>query len=130
MALRDDPYATEDILVNDLYADVPLYGQYKAKDGDSLFGNLRPEELYRLCTPANELIPGFSEGRRIYAIGGVIVKGRHHESGICVSHEFGDLNEVAAIDLVKEPFPWIPVPTIYFQGKVRSLFSGTKMQDK
>jgi hypothetical protein len=86
-----------------------------------LFKDLGPEELYGLCTPNNEMIPGFQEGHRIYAIGGVIVKGRHLQSGVCVRHKFGDLNEVAAIKPFKEQFPWIPVPTIYFQGRVQSL---------
>jgi hypothetical protein len=117
-----DPYATENIPPGDLYADVPLYGRYKAKDGDTSFKDSNPEELYKLCNCNSEMIPEFSEGRRVYAIGGLIVKGRHLESGVRISHEFGDLNEVAAIKLVQEQFPSIPVPTIYFQGKVQPLF--------
>ena len=119
-----NPYATENIPVSDLFADVPLYGRYKAKEGDSLFKELSPPELYELCTPNNEMILDFQDGRHIYAIGGVIVKGRHLQSGVHVSHKFGDLNEVAGIELVKEQFPWIPVPMIYFQGKVASHFAG------
>jgi hypothetical protein len=111
-------YDVENIPIDDLYASTPLYGRYKAKEGDWSIGNLSPAEIYSLCSSDNEMIPDFN-GRRIYAIGGVIVKGRHQlDSGIQISHRFGDANEVASIALVKDRFPWIPVPTIYFQGEV------------
>ena len=62
---------------------------------------------------------------------GLVVKGRHvTESGL-QSHAFGDANEAAAIALVYTNLPWIPVPRIYFQGKVRSMIFSrvTKIDD-
>jgi len=64
------------------------------------------------------MIPNYPEGRTIYAIGRVIVKGAHNTGGRVQSHEFGDANEYAAIALVAKSFPSIPLPKIYFQGKV------------
>ena len=57
----------------------------------------------------------FTEGRTIYAIGRVIVKAVDKKGR---SHELGDAKDAAAIALVAKHFPWIPVPTIIFQGKV------------
>jgi len=111
-------YDPESVPSDDLYASTPLYGRYKAKDGDSLIQHLTPLEIYTKCTLENEMVPEFIEGRHIYAIGGVIVKGRHELNSAVQSHAFGDANEVDAIALVREHFPWIPVPEVYFQGRV------------
>ena len=112
------PYEVHNIPAGDMYADTPLYGRYKATEGDVATAGLAPAEILALCGPDTDMIPDFPDGRHIYAIGDVIVKGRHDMNSITRSHAYGDANEAAAIDLVAKHFPWIPVPKILFQGKV------------
>src|SRR5215471_1593474 len=116
----NDPYTVENIPADDPYRSTLLYGRYKAKDGDFTAMTLSPGQIYALCDSDTEMIPDFPDGRHIYAVGGLIVKGRHEIDSAIQSHAFGDANEAAAAALVVKHFPWIPLPTIYFQGKVIS----------
>jgi hypothetical protein len=104
-----------------MYLDTPLYGRYKSTDIDIDSAKLSSSETLELCGPDTEMIPDFPDGRRIYAIGNAgIVKGRHEVNSVVQSHAFGDANEVAALRLVADRFPWIPVPKVLFQGVVKS----------
>jgi len=115
-----NPYETEIIPPSDLYSSTPLYGRYTPLPGDLNPVSLAPEALYSLVVrPENSLIPDPEyPGRNIYALRHVIVKGEHVENGQVISHKMGDMNDVAAIKLVRDQIPWIPVPKIYFQGEV------------
>jgi hypothetical protein len=113
-------YETEQIPPSDLYSSTPLYGRYTPRPGDLTPDSLPPAALYTLVVrPENSLIPDPEyTGRKIYALGHVIVKGQHVEKGQVISHKMGDMNDVAAIKLVRDRFPTIRVPEIYFQGEV------------
>ena len=113
--LMIDPYNAQVIPERDLYTDSCLYGRYKAAPGDFDPADKTPQEILNMCHPDNEMMSTFTEGRTIYAIGRVIVKAADVKGR---SHELGDANDAAAITLVTKHFPWIPVPTIFFQGKV------------
>ena len=86
--------------------------------GDTKRNRATLAEIYSLCGPENEMIPDLPDGRHIYVVGGVIIKGHHEVHSEIQEHTFGDANEAAAIALVNEHFPWIPLPSIYFHGKV------------
>jgi hypothetical protein len=113
-----NPYNAKIIPKNDVYGDVPLYGRFESTVDDFDPTNKTPQEILKLCGPANEMLPEVPV-RRIYALGKVIIKGADFGGGS--PHQYGDANEAAAIiALVSEHFPEIPVPEIIFQGKVRS----------
>jgi hypothetical protein len=116
----NDPYEVKSIPADDPYRSTPLYGRYKAEKGDFTSTTLSPVQIYALCRPDTEMIPDFPNGRHIYAVGRLIIKGHHEIDSVIQPHAFGDANEAAAITLVTKHFPWIPLPTIHFQGKVIS----------
>jgi hypothetical protein len=114
-----NPYNAKIIPKNDVYGDVPLYGRFESRVDDFDPTDKTPQEILQLCGPANEMLPEVPV-RRIYALGKVIIKGADFGRGSLQSHQYGDANEAAAIALVSEYFPEIPVPEIIFQGKVKS----------
>ena len=63
-----------------------------------------------------------SRGRRIYAVGGTIVKSCRLQSGICVSHEFGDLCEVATVSSLKNSSRGYLSRQYTLEGKIGFLF--------
>ena len=67
-----DPYEAQVIPERDLYADSPLYGRYRATPADFDPADKTPQEILDMCRPDNEMMPTFTEGRTIYAVGRVM----------------------------------------------------------
>ncbi|KAK7408518.1 hypothetical protein QQX98_009333 [Neonectria punicea] len=60
------------------------------------------------------------DGRDVFALGSVIIKSGHLHTTLTRDYSYNDANEVAAIDLAREPLAklGIKVPDIYFTGKI------------
>ena len=113
-----NPYDATTIPEGDIYADIPLYGRFQVDEHTFKFNSMEqsPGDILAMCNPQTMLMPDRPDGRIIYAVGDVIVKWRDKNGK--QSYENADANETAALRLVCESFPWLPCPTIHFQGKV------------
>lgn len=97
-----NPYETEPehIPINDLYADIPLYGRYRSKPGDfsvqlEHVGCLSSTSLHywesviSLCDETTRIYPADEGGRDVFALGNIIVKSSHlHDEREMVDYSF------------------------------------------
>ena len=124
-----NPYETDvrKVPESDVYADLPLYGRYSPHPTDFTPDPNRSQDdveywksVIGKCSEKNRVlsIPG---RRETFAIGSVIVQSshlqypRHYPT---VNYRMRDQNEVAALSIMRENFPKIPVPHVYYQGEV------------
>ena len=122
-----NPYDALTIPDGDLYGDIPLYGRFKLGEHTFKFDPTEhsPLDVLSMCTAETDMMPDRPDGRAVFAVGDVIVK--WHDRCGQQSYENADANECAAIELVNERFPWIPIPKVHFKGKVSNLADFSKL---
>ena len=119
---------------NDRYSDVPFYGRYFPHPDDfkpdpehinsTTTESLKYwEDVLKKCDATVRIYDNQNGGRDVFALGSVIIKSSHLKSvpegrRAFRDYSFADANEVKAIARVKEAFPDIGVPEIYFANKV------------
>ena len=124
-----DPYETDISKVpsTDQFVDLPLYGRYKATPEEFKVNEERGQEdieywesVLAKCSEDNKIlnVPGKQD---IFAVGNVIVRSSHIQDPKyhpIDDRRVRDLNEIDALEIVKQHFPKIPIPKVYFHGTV------------